>query len=136
MIRACLDQGGIIELHSAHSPQEIAAILSEQIYPLPTPLEWTARGAVRPNAICGAVSADGFELRAAPNVHSSLIATGHVGPTGSGSTIEIELSEPCEDSPIASAMIMGRYKYDLDLMVEWLKSWIETDDVTEFPFIG
>jgi hypothetical protein len=141
MILACLERGGIIELHSPFKPREIAEILAGQILPFPTFFEYSyspLSSALHRSCICGSIDRDHFELHAGPRPRASLVALGTITPTEAGSTIEIEIKQPEGGEVLLyrhEAAIMNRYKYDLEVILDWLKSWIGTDDVTEFPTI-
>ncbi len=138
MIAACLQEGASIEVHSPLSPEEIGRILGEQVYP-PSRLQGGSLLSIENKSlsrVLGTVQVGGMELMCGPNPRDSLRVIGKVSPTETGSTIELTLKEP--DFPVFRmfASVINRYKYDLEFILDWLKSWIQIDDVTEFPDIS
>lgn len=137
MIRAWVESGGTLELHSPRTPIDISTILGKRVKKLPS---WLTYASVDffwdvPPTIYGTVCIEGFELRSSPRSRESLTAVGTVNSTARGSTIEIKLKEPrilCR----FNAAVCSRYGEDLENILDWLKRHIDTDDVTEFPNLG
>ena len=116
---------------SPYQPQKIKTILEEQIDSL-TPwffylITLSAFWKKRTSPVCGIVSNNNFEIRNNKNPLNSLRAIGCIKSKNEGTEIRIIFKKPLFPDFI-SFYLLKSYKYDRDIIIEFLKEWIKIKD--------
>ena len=118
-------------VRTSYRPNEIAAILQEEIYNIPFGLQninlFDFGGT---SQVCGTVNECGFELRNRRHPPFSLRAYGKFYPSKKGSIIKINYKKP-KSLDIIWAFILRRYQSDKKVIIDFLKECLKIEEYTE-----
>ena len=122
-----------MKLTSPYTPSQIRDILYEQVDEPPSLLKcllsFNAHFYKGTSRVCGKIGDSEFDLRNRKGPYASLRAKGTLTKSKTGTDIELNFLKPM--FPNISALLLNSYKYDRQVILDFLKEWLKINEIAE-----